>query len=67
MIIGQIGSYPEFRESIAHGKMYPDGQLRTCQRRLKGWRREAALRLVFGTAPIDVINPDSKHECPAVM
>ena len=38
--------------------VYPDGQLRTCQRRLKEWRREAALRLVFGTAPIDV-------ECPA--
>jgi len=47
--------------------VYPDGQLRTCQRRLKEWRREAALRLVFGTAPVDVINPDSKHECPAVM
>ena len=46
--------------------VYPDGQLRTCQRRLKGWRREAALRLVFGTAPVDVINLDSKKECPAV-
>jgi len=31
--------------------MYPDRLLRTCQRRLKEWRREAALRLVFGTAP----------------
>jgi hypothetical protein len=47
--------------------MYPDGQLRTCQRRLKGWRRGAALRLVFGTAPVDVINLNSKHECPAVV
>ena len=47
--------------------VYPDGQLRTCQRRLKEWRREAALRLVFGTAPADVINLDSKHECPAVV
>jgi hypothetical protein len=28
--------------------MYPDGLLRTCQRRLKEWRREAALQLVFG-------------------
>src|SRR5436190_23258165 len=46
--------------------VYPDGQLRTCQRRLKGWRREVALRLVFGTAPVDVINLDSKKECPAV-
>jgi hypothetical protein len=33
--------------------MYPDGLLRTCQRRLKEWRREAALQLVFGTAPVD--------------
>jgi hypothetical protein len=47
--------------------MYPDGQLRTCQRRLKEWRREAALRLVFGTAPVDVINLDGDHECPAVV
>jgi hypothetical protein len=43
--------------------VYPDGQLRTCQRRLKEWRREAALQLVFGTAPVDL---DSKKECPAV-
>src|SRR5229473_156036 len=43
--------------------VYPDGQLRTCQRRLKEWRREAALQLVFGTASVDL---DSKNECPAV-
>ena len=29
--------------------IYPDGQLRTLQRRLKEWRREAAHRMVFGT------------------
>jgi hypothetical protein len=29
--------------------VYPDGQLRTLQRRLKEWRREAARRLVFAT------------------
>ena len=29
--------------------VYPDGQLRTLQRRLKDWRREAAHRMVFGT------------------
>jgi len=46
--------------------MYPDGQLRTCQRRLKEWRREAALRLVFGTSPVDIITLDSKKECTAV-
>jgi hypothetical protein len=45
--------------------VYPDGQLRTCQRRLKEWRREAALRLVFGTATVDAIGVDSKKECPA--
>jgi hypothetical protein len=28
---------------------YPDGQLRTLQRRLKEWRREAAHQMVFGT------------------
>jgi hypothetical protein len=46
--------------------VYPDGQLRTCQRRLKEWRREAALRLVFGTAPATVINLDSEKDCPAM-
>ena len=29
--------------------VYPEGQLRTLQRRLKEWRREAAHRMVFGT------------------
>jgi hypothetical protein len=32
---------------------YPDGQLRTLQRRLKEWRREAAHRMVFGTMTAD--------------
>jgi hypothetical protein len=31
--------------------VYPDGQLRTLQRRLKEWRREAAHQMVFGTDP----------------
>ena len=30
--------------------VYPDGQLRTLQRRLKGWRRDVAHTLVFGAA-----------------
>lgn len=30
--------------------LYPDGLLRTLQRRLKGWRREVAYALVLGTA-----------------
>jgi hypothetical protein len=46
--------------------MYPDKLLRTCQRRLKEWRREAALQLVFGTAPDDAANADSNNACPAV-
>ena len=33
-----------------HPGVYPDGQLRTLQRRLKGWRREVAHTLVFGPA-----------------
>jgi hypothetical protein len=46
--------------------VYPDGQLRTCQRRLKEWRREAALQLVFGSAPVDVVSLGSPNQCPAV-
>jgi len=42
------------RLQAEHPGMYPDGLLRTCQRRLKEWRREAALQLVFGTAPANV-------------
>jgi hypothetical protein len=33
--------------------VYPDGQLRTLQRRLKDWRREAAQRMVFGAMTAD--------------
>jgi len=33
--------------------VYPDGQLRTLQRRLKEWRREAAHQMVFGTTTAD--------------
>jgi hypothetical protein len=29
--------------------VFPDGQLRTLQRRLKEWRREVAHKMVFGT------------------
>ena len=32
-----------------HG-VYPDGQVRTLQRRLKGWRQAMAHELVFGVA-----------------
>ena len=31
--------------------MYPDGLLRTVQRRVKVWRREKATAMVFGELP----------------
>src|SRR3954452_6784001 len=33
--------------------LYPEGQLRTLQRRLKEWRREAAHQMVFGATTAD--------------
>jgi len=45
--------------------LYPNQLLRTCQRRLKEWRREAALQLVFGTSPADVINLGSTKQYSA--
>ena len=41
------------RLQAEHPGVYPDGQLRTLQRRLKGWRREAARRLVFTTPTVE--------------
>jgi hypothetical protein len=41
------------RLQTEHPGVYPDGQLRTLQRRLKGWRREAARRLVFATSTVE--------------
>ena len=37
------------RLQAAHPGVYPDGQLRTLQRRLKLWRHERAHAMVFGT------------------
>ena len=39
---------------------YPDGQLRTLQRRLKEWRRDAARQMVFGT--ITTNSPDTSGD-----
>ena len=39
---------------------YPDGQLRTLQRRLKEWRRDAAHQMVFGT--ITTNSPDTSDD-----
>jgi hypothetical protein len=45
----------EFLERLQaeHPGVYPDGRLRTLQRRLNEWRREAAHRIVFGTTTAD--------------
>ena len=42
-----------------HPDVYPDGQLRTLQRRLKEWRREIAHTMVFGLAAPDEAAPAS--------
>jgi len=43
--------------------VYPDGQLRTCQRRLKEWRREMTRKLVFGAvATAESVQSDA-YEC----
>jgi len=39
------------RLQTEHAGSYPDGQLRTLQRRVKEWRRETAHQMVFGTTP----------------
>jgi hypothetical protein len=39
------------RLQAAHPGAYPDGQLRTLQRRVKDWRREMARQMVFGATP----------------
>ena len=36
------------RLQVEHPGVYPDGQLRTLQRRLKIWRQETAHKMVFG-------------------
>ena len=39
------------RLQAAHPGVYPAGQLRTLQRRLKGWRQETAQQMVFALTP----------------
>ena len=43
---------------------YPDALLRTLQRRLKAWRREAAHNLVFGTVTADGLAQDLCGNAP---
>jgi hypothetical protein len=49
--------------------VYPDGQLRTLQRRLKEWRREAAHRMVFGTMTAMLVWPlgTARAGCSAMV
>jgi hypothetical protein len=47
--------------------VYPDGQLRTLQRRLKGWRREAARRLVFATPMVELGFGSGENKPPASL
>ena len=41
------------RLQAEHPGLYPDGQLRTLQRRLKEWRRDTARRMIFATPRVD--------------
>src|SRR6267143_421543 len=53
------------RLQTEHPGVYPEGRLRTLQRRLKGWRREAAHQMVFGTMTADPrIAPDDVKGSP---
>ncbi len=53
------------RLQTEHPDVYPDGQLRTLQRRLKEWRREAAHQMVFGTMTANPrIAPDDVKGSP---
>jgi len=53
------------RLQTEHPDTYPDGQLRTLQRRLKEWRREAAHQMVFGTMTVNhCIAPDDVKGSP---
>jgi hypothetical protein len=52
------------RLQAEHPGVYPDGQLRTLQHRLKGWRREAARRLVFATPTVELgFGTGAKERC----
>src|SRR6266567_1657929 len=51
------------RLQAAYPGVYPDGRLRTLQRRVKEWRREVAHRMVFGTTLIDPGLAGSGAEC----
>ncbi len=48
------------RLQMAHPGKFPDGQLRTLQRRVKDWRRERSHEMVFGAAATS--QPTAVHE-----
>jgi hypothetical protein len=49
----RVGKELFARLQAAHPGVFPDGQLRTFQRRVKEWRRAAARRLVFASSAED--------------
>ena len=50
------------RLQVQYPGVYPEGQLRTLQRRLKDWRREAAHRMVFRTMTVDLADAPRDDE-----
>ena len=49
-----LGGFERLQE--AHPGRFPDGQLRTLQRRVETWRHVLAHRMVFGAAAAGVIS-----------
>ncbi len=66
----RIGKEIFERLQSEHPGVFPDGQLRTFQRRVRDWRRTAARRLVFASsspssAPLDPLCPPGLEGVPA--
>ena len=47
------------RLQTEYAGIYPDGQLRTLQRRVKAWRRDMAQKMVFGSLAPDHASGDA--------
>ena len=65
--LAQTGRELLSKLQFAHPETYPDGLLRTVQRRLKIWRAAIARELVFGTShgASDLIAPDAVRDVRA--
>jgi hypothetical protein len=51
------------RLQTAHPGKFPDGQIRTLQRRVKGWRREKSHEMVFGAATDHPGSSETRIRC----